>query len=68
MSEKENVKDKVFTIDGLKKEFHRIKWPMLRGEDGALRSAGSVLLFAGIFALFFIGTDWLSAVIVRFLG
>ena len=63
---KKSTEDRIFTISGLKKEFHRIRWPkMLAGETEnektVIPTVISVLGFIVFLSLFFIALNGIGA-------
>ena len=64
-------KDKIFTIEGLKKEFGRIRWPKwvkgeTKGEETILPTTGKVIFVMSVFSAFFVLCDALLALLLTF--
>ena len=65
-----NNEDKIFTVEGLKKEFKRIRWPKwfkgeTKNEKLVVPTTIKVLGFSAAFSLLFILCDALTAGIFR---
>ena len=56
---------KWFSIDGVKTEIKRVRWP--KGED-LLQYTSIVLVFTIAFGIFFIASDFVVAWVIKFLG
>ena len=66
-------KDRIFTIEGLKKEFKRIKWPHwfkkeVSTEKTVVPTTLKVISIAGVFAAFFVLCDAVSALFLKVIG
>ena len=65
------AKDSWFTIDGIKKETKRIRWPKWKTEGsnpGIGQNTGEVLTFVGFFAVYFVLCEFVVTFILRFIG
>lgn len=64
-------KDRWFTIDGIRKEAKRVRWPKWKSEGntpGIGRNLAEVLGFTGFFAAFFVFCDFVVTFLLRFIG
>ena len=64
-------KDHWFTIEGIRKEAKRVRWPKWKTEGntaGTLQNTGEVLTFSGFFALFFVLCDFVVTFLLKFIG
>lgn len=73
MSEKKNkpVKDHWFSVDGIRKEAKRVRWPHWKSEGnqaGILQNTGEVLIFVGFFALWFVVCEFVVTFILKAIG
>ncbi|MDO4415558.1 MAG: preprotein translocase subunit SecE [Erysipelotrichaceae bacterium] len=65
------VKDHWLTIDGVKKEAKRVRWPKWKSEgntNGIAANTAEVLIFSGFFAAFFVFCDFVVTFLLRFIG
>lgn len=65
------VKDRWLTIDGVKKEAKRVRWPKWKTEGntpGIAANTGEVLIFSGFFCAFFVLCDFIVTFLLRFIG
>ena len=65
--------EKIFTFDGLKKEFQRIRWPHwskkeTNTEQTVLQTTLKVLAFVAFFGVFFTLCDFLAVGLLKVLG
>ena len=71
MADKKVTKDRWLTIDGIKKEAKRVRWPKWKSEGntpGIAQNTVEVLGFSGFFALFFVLCDFIVTFLLRFIG
>ena len=64
-------KDQWFTIDGIKKEAKRVRWPKWKSEGntpGIGQNLAEVLGFTGFFAAFFVFCDFIITFLLKFIG
>lgn len=67
----EPAKERWFSIDGIKKEAKRVRWPKWKTEGntaGTGQNTGEVLLFTGFFALYFVFCEFIVTFILRMIG
>ena len=65
------VKDHWLTIDGVKKEAKRVRWPKWKTEGnntGIAENTGEVLLFTGFFGAFFVACDFIVTFLLKVIG
>lgn len=63
--------DRTFSIEGLKSEFHKIRWPHLkstRNEPGVAENSAKVIGFSGTIVAYFMAGGLLISVILRAIG
>ncbi len=65
--------DRIFTADGLRKEFRRIRWPHwfkkeTKGDKAIVDTTLSVIGFTVTFAAFFVLCDAVSAGLFKVIG
>ncbi|MBR4164039.1 MAG: preprotein translocase subunit SecE [Solobacterium sp.] len=67
----EPAKDHWFSIDGIKKEAKRVRWPKWKTEGntaGIGQNTGEVLLFTGFFVAYFVFCEFIVTFVLRFIG
>ena len=72
MSENKKAgKDRWFTIEGIRKEAKRVRWPHWRSEGnqaGILQNTAEVIIFVAFFALWFVVCEFIVTFILRGIG
>ena len=64
-------KDHWFTIEGIKKEAKRVRWPKWKSEGntpGIGQNLTEVVGFTGFFAAFFVLCDFVVTFLLKFIG
>ena len=69
MAEKK-TEDRIFTIEGIKKEWKRIRWPKWKKKDvnnnpTVTETFGEVVTFTGLFAVFFVACDFIATAVLK---
>ena len=66
-----SAKDHWLTIDGVRKEAKRVRWPKWKTEGntpGIAQNTGEVLIFTGFFGIFFVLCDFLVTFVLKVIG
>ena len=65
------VKDNWLSVDGIRKEAKRVRWPKWKSEGntpGIAQNTGEVLIFTGFFGIFFVLCDFLVTFLLKVIG
>ena len=65
------AKDNWLSIDGIRKEAKRVRWPKWKSEGntpGIAQNTGEVLIFTGFFGIFFVLCDFLVTFLLKVIG
>ncbi|MBR2066777.1 MAG: preprotein translocase subunit SecE [Solobacterium sp.] len=65
------VKDHWFSIDGIRKEAKRVRWPHWKSEGntaGIMQNTAEVLIFVCFFALFFVACEFVVTLLLKAIG